>query len=242
MIELKSVSKTYQTGELALDDVSLSVGAGEIFGIVGKSGAGKSTMLKLMGLLEQPTQGTITMFGEDATCLKNSTANAIKKKIGTVFQGYNLLMQRNVAKNIAFGLELLKHDKKYIKERVTELANLVGLGEKLDAYPAKLSGGQKQRVAIARALATSPKILLCDEPTSALDSFTAKEILRLIKDINQSLGMTIVIITHDIHVVKAICHRTAVMDAGRVVEVGNTDFLINNPQNPETKQLLNFEI
>ena len=242
MIDFKDVSKTYPTGEKALSDINLTVAAGEIFGIVGKSGAGKSTLLKLMGLLESPTSGTITMFDEDATCLKNGRANAIKKQIGTVFQGYNLLMQRSVAKNIAFGLELSKHDKKANKQRASELAQLVGLENKLDAYPAKLSGGQKQRVAIARALATNPKILLCDEPTSALDSFTAKEILRLLKDINQKLGMTIVIITHDIHVIKAICHRTAVVDGGEIVEIGETKQVLENPQDERTKLLLDFEI
>ena len=242
MIELKNVSKTYATGEEALCNVSLAVKKGEIFGIVGKSGAGKSTMLKLMGLLEQPSQGQILIAGEDATCLKSAKANAVRRHIGTVFQGYNLLMQRNVARNIAFPLELLRKDKKLIKERCAELTELVGLADKLKAYPAKLSGGQKQRVAIARSLATSPKILLCDEPTSALDSFTSKEILRLIKDINIKLGMTIVIITHDIHVIRAICHRTAVMDGGRIVELGETREVLDNPKNPETKLLLDFDV
>ena len=242
MIELKNVTKTFATGERALDNVSLTIHEGDIFGIVGKSGAGKSTMLKLMGLLEQPTEGIVEIFGEDASCLKSGKANAIKKNIGTVFQGYNLLMQRSVARNIAFPLELVRKDKKYIKRRCEELADLVGLGGKLGAYPASLSGGQKQRVAIARALATSPKILLCDEPTSALDSFTAKEILRLIKDINAKLGMTIVIITHDIHVIRAICNRVAVVDESHLVEIGNTNEVLNNPQDPKTQQLLNFDI
>ncbi|MCL2855760.1 MAG: methionine ABC transporter ATP-binding protein [Defluviitaleaceae bacterium] len=242
MIRLVGVSKVFPNGEVALDNVSLTIDEGDIFGIVGKSGAGKSTMLKLIGLLTQPTQGDVEIFGENTCAIKNSKANAIKKNIGTVFQGYNLLMQRSVARNIAFPLELTKTDKKAARARCVELAELVGLADKLGAYPASLSGGQKQRVAIARALATSPKILLCDEPTSALDSFTAKEILRLIKDINAKLGMTIVIITHDIHVVRAVCNKTVVLDGGRVVEVGETGDVLDNPKNPATKMLLDFQI
>ncbi|MCL2169166.1 MAG: ATP-binding cassette domain-containing protein [Defluviitaleaceae bacterium] len=240
VIEMTGVTKVFATGEKALDDVSLTIDEGDIFGIVGRSGAGKSTMLKLFGMLETPTSGDVTILGEPACGIKNSKANAIKKNIGTVFQGYNLLMQRSVAKNIAFGLELVKTDKKVIKARCQELAELVGLVDKLGAYPASLSGGQKQRVAIARALATNPKILLCDEPTSALDSFTAKEILRLIKDINAKLGMTIVIITHDIHVVRAVCNRALVLEGGRIVEMGQVPEILDNPANPATRLLMDL--
>ncbi|MDR2167689.1 MAG: ATP-binding cassette domain-containing protein [Clostridiales bacterium] len=242
MIELRNVSKIYTTGERALEDVTLTVEEGDIFGIVGKSGAGKSTMLKLMGLLEMPTTGEVVIFGENAGAYRGAKANAIKKNIGTVFQGFNLLMQRSVAGNIAFPLEITGKRRHEIKTRCEELAELVGLSDKLRAYPASLSGGQKQRVAIARALATNPKILLCDEPTSALDSFTAKEILRLIKDINAKLGMTTVIITHDIHVVKAVCNRMAVVDEAHIVEIGKTAEILANPQSAKTKELLNFDI
>jgi len=240
MIKLHNVTKIYPGGEHALRNANITIDEGDIFGIVGKSGAGKSTMLKLMGLLTQPTHGHIEIFGKRVEAIKGAEANSIKKNIGTVFQGYNLLMQRSVAKNIAFPLELAKHKKQYIDERCAELAALVGLSDKLGAYPAALSGGQKQRVAIARSLATQPKILLCDEPTSALDSFTTKEILNLIRDINAKLGITIVIITHDIGTVKAVCNKTAVLDEGLVVEVGPTDEVLTNPKNPATRRLLDI--
>ena len=240
MIKLKSVTKIYANGEHALKDADLTINEGDIFGIVGKSGAGKSTMLKLIGLLTEPTFGEIEIFGNKVGSIKGVEANAIKKNIGTVFQGYNLLMQRSVAKNIAFPLELLKKSKKEVEERCRDLAVLVGLEDKLGAYPAALSGGQKQRVAIARALATQPKILLCDEPTSALDSFTTKEILNLIRDINTRLGITIVIITHDIHAVRAVCNKTAVLDGGLVVETGDTMQVLNEPKNAATRLLLDI--
>jgi len=240
VIKLAGVTKVYTTGERALHDVSLSISEGDIYGIVGKSGAGKSTMLKLFGMLEQPTSGDVTILGENVCRIKNSKANGIKKHIGTVFQGYNLLMQRSVAKNIAFPLELAKSSKADIETKCRAMAELVGLSDKLNAYPASLSGGQKQRVAIARALATSPKILLCDEPTSALDSFTAKEILRLIKEINVKLGMTIVIITHDIHVVRAVCSKALVLEGGRIVEKGSVPQILDNPENHATRLLLDL--
>jgi len=242
MIKLENVTKIYKTGETALDNVSLTVEQGDIFGIVGRSGAGKSTMLKLIGLLEHSTTGIVEIFGQDTQGMGGRGTNKIKKNIGTVFQGFNLLMQRSVAKNIAFPLELAKANKAEVQARCEELAELVGLGQKLNAYPASLSGGQKQRVAIARALATNPKMLLCDEPTSALDSCTQKEILKLIKDINEKLGMTIVIITHDMQVVRAICNKVAVLDAGRVVEMGDTAGVLENPKHPATKLLLDFDI
>jgi len=245
VIKLENVSKVFATGEKALDDVSLNIEKGDIFGIVGRSGAGKSTMLKIIGLLEQPTSGTICMLGSDVSNVKGSQANVIKRNIGTVFQGYNLLMQRSVAKNIAFPMEL-RRNPRYTKQemgrRCAELAELVGLGDKLNAYPASLSGGQMQRVAIARALATEPQILLCDEPTSALDTCTSKEILGLLRDINAKLGMTIVIITHDMQVIKAICTRTVVLDIGRVAEMGNTAQVLENPKHPATQLLLDFNV
>jgi len=243
MIKLKNVTKIYTSNqEHALINASLTVSKGDIFGIVGKSGAGKSTMLKLIGMLELPTTGEVELFGKSVAHISSSESNAIKKNIGTVFQGYNLLMQRSVAGNIAFPLELAKLNKAEIAARCKELATLVGLEEKLDAYPASLSGGQKQRVAIARALATSPQILLCDEPTSALDSFTTKEILRLIRDINAKLEITTVIITHDIAVVRAICNKAVVLDGGCIVEMGNTADVLDNPQNEATKLLLDTNL
>jgi D-methionine transport system ATP-binding protein len=240
---MKNVTKVYAINqEHALVDASLDIAQGDIFGIVGKSGAGKSTMLKLIGLLEKPTKGTIEIFGKCMTGVSAAEENSIKKNIGTIFQGYNLLMQRSVAGNIAFPLELAKYDKVKIAARCKEIAALVGLEDKLDAYPASLSGGQMQRVAIARALATNPKVLLCDEPTSALDSFTTKEILRLIRDINAKLGITTVIITHDIAVVRAICNKTVVLDGGRIVEMGATDDVLNRPQNEATRLLLSCDL
>lgn len=242
LIKLDNVTKTFKTGVEAVKDVSLTVEAGDIFGIVGRSGAGKSTMLKIMGLLDMPSIGSVEVDGKAITNIKGSDATAIKRNIGTVFQGFNLLMQRNIEKNIAFPMELVsgKKDKSYIKTRVDELAGLVGLSEKLGSYPAELSGGQKQRVAIARALATQPKVLLCDEPTSALDSFTTKEILKLLVDINKKLGITIVIITHELSVVKAICNKTLVLHNGQVVEVGLTKQIFNNPKSTVTKELISY--
>ena len=239
MIRLHNVSKVYKKStEHALRNANIEIEQGDIFGIVGKSGAGKSTMLKLIGLLEEPTGGEIEIFGQKTAGLNPSEKNAIKKNIGTVFQGYNLLMQRSVEKNIAFPLELAKESRATIDSRCKELARLVDLSDKLSAYPAQLSGGQKQRVAIARALATNPKLFLCDEPTSALDSFTTKEILKLLKDINANLGITMVIITHEIGVVRAVCNKMAVLHEGKVAEQGLTQAVLDNPQNPATKMLL----
>ena len=254
MIKLDNVTKTFKKDSFfgksdkkgksveAVKNLSLTVESGDIFGIVGRSGAGKSTMLRLIGLLDVPTTGTIQIDGKIITNIKSSDAISIKRNIGTVFQGFNLLMQRNIEKNIAFPMELSsdKKDKSYIKNRVEELAGLVGLSDKLKSYPAELSGGQKQRVAIARALATEPKVLLCDEPTSALDSFTTKEILKLLVDINKKLGITIVIITHELSVVKAICNKTLVLHNGSVAEVGLTKQVFNDPQSPVTKELISY--
>jgi len=238
MIVLKSVDKLYNNNVYGLKDVTLNIEERDVFGIVGKSGAGKSTMLKLIGLLESPTSGELEILGHNTANISSKEATQTRKNIGTVFQGYNLLMQRNVKKNIAFPLEIAKKDKSVINQRCLELAEMVGLSDKLESYPSQLSGGQKQRVAIARALAVSPKILLCDEPTSALDSYTTKEILKLLKDINKKTGITIVIITHEIGVVKAICNRMVVLDNGSVAELGHTKEIFANPGSEETKLLL----
>lgn len=237
-IKLSNITKTYGSEAHALKGVSVSIKKGDIFGIIGKSGAGKSTMIKLIGMLEKPTSGEIMMLGQDISKISQHNANEMKHKIGTVFQGYNLLMQRSVFKNVAFPLELSKFSKKDIKERCSDVLNLVGLSEKINSYPAQLSGGQKQRVAIARALAPNPNILLCDEPTSALDSFTTKEILKLLKNINENLGITIIIITHNISVVKAICKHMAVLEEGLIVEDGEVSEILKNPKSEPTKLLL----
>jgi len=241
MIRLKNVSKIYNSNLEALHEVDLDIEEGDIFGIVGKSGAGKTTMLKLIGMLEQPSSGEIQILGQNVEKMNAAGLTNIRKNLGTVFQGFNLLLQRNIEQNIAFGMEIAKKDKKEIKKRCEELAKLVGLEDKLKAYPVQLSGGQKQRVAIARALATNPKILLCDEPTSALDSFTTKEILKLLKDINKKLNITIVIITHEIGVVKAICNKMVVIDGGMAVEVGDTKEILADPQHEATKMILSLD-
>lgn len=244
MIEIKSLSKVFfdGTGQVnALQDVNLTVYKGDVFGIIGMSGAGKSTLLRCLSMLEEPSGGEILLAGENLAHLRGEARRAAHRKMGVMFQGYNLLMQRTVADNVAFPLKLEKHDKGAVRMRVAELLQLVGLADKAKAYPGQLSGGQKQRVALARALATSPGVLLCDEPTSALDSLTTRTVLELLKDINQKLNVTIIIITHELSVVKSICNRTAVIDASRFVEVGETRAIFKRPQSEITKQLLGWE-
>ena len=240
MVKIEGLTKIFSSASdtAALNGISLTVEKGDIFGVIGMSGAGKSTLLRCIAMLETPTSGSITIDGADSSQLKGRELIELRKQIGVVFQGYNLLMQRNVARNIAFPLELSKTPKERIDSRVSELARLVGLEERLDYYPSQLSGGQMQRVAIARALAANPKIILCDEPTSALDSLTTRSILSLLKDINKKLGVTIMVITHEIAVVKSICNKVAVIDSGRLVEQGNTGNVLNSPQSPITKLLL----
>lgn len=241
MIEINGLHKTFPmdaTTVEALTDINLQVAAGDIFGVIGQSGAGKSTLLRCIALLEQPTSGTIRLDGQDTAHLAGKELIELRRRMGVIFQGYNLLMQRTVAQNIAFPLELCHWEKSAIAQRVDFLLDLVGLQEKAKTYPAQLSGGQKQRVAIARALATNPKILLCDEPTSALDSLTTKSILQLLQDINQQFGVTILIITHEMAVVKAICNKVAVINNSTLVEQGATQNIFANPQSPVTKRLL----
>lgn len=247
MIELKNVSKIYgaknsPNGQtVALQDVNLSIQQGDIFGIIGMSGAGKSTLLRCLCMLDAPTTGEITLNGVPLSSLQGAAKRAAHRKMGVVFQGYNLLMQKNVEQNIAFPLQLEGGDKASIQARVQELLKLVSLTDKAKAYPSQLSGGQKQRVALARALATSPEVLLCDEPTSALDSLTTKSVLKLLQNINQQLGVTIIIITHEIGVVKAICNRMAVIDASRFVEIGTKDEIFAHPKSEITQLLLGRE-
>ena len=243
MIRIEGLTKVFKTSTdvVALHDINMHVERGEIFGVIGMSGAGKSTLLRCIAQLETPTEGHIYIDGDDISRLSGNESLALRKRVGVIFQGYHLLMQRTVRANIAFPLELERMPKDRIDARVNELLELVGLSEKADAYPSQLSGGQMQRVAIARALANEPKIILCDEPTSALDSLTTKSILGLLKDINKKLGVTVFIITHEIGVVKAICDKVAVINDGRLVEQGETEKILRDPQHPATKLLLGIE-
>jgi D-methionine transport system ATP-binding protein len=223
IIEFQQVTKVYRQKDaevVALRDVSLTVARGEIFGIIGLSGAGKSTLLRSINRLEVPQSGRVLVDGSDITGLSGPALRQARRKIGMIFQHFNLLASRTVRGNIAFPLEIAKVAPAAIEQRVRELAQLVGLADKLDAYPAQLSGGQKQRVGIARALANQPEILLCDEATSALDPQTTQSILELLRDVNRRFGLTIVLITHQIEVIKAICDSVAMMEDGRVVEHG----------------------
>ena len=244
MIQIEHLTKIFGDGQsavCALEDVSLTVNAGDIFGIIGMSGAGKSTLLRCLSMLEVPTSGRICIGGVDTSSVRGRMLIELRRRMGVVFQGYNLLMQKTVRENIAFPLTLAKTDKAAILARTSELLELVGLADKADAYPSQLSGGQKQRVAIARALATHPEVLLCDEPTSALDSFTTKAVLRLLKEINRKMGVTIIIVTHEMSVVKAICDRVAVIDASHFVEEGIVSSVFAQPKSPITALLLGKE-
>ena len=226
----------------ALEDVNLEIGKGDIYGIIGMSGAGKSTLLRCLTLLERPTSGQIMLAGQDIASLSGAQLRAARRGMGVVFQGYNLLMQKTVAENVAFPLRLEKgYDRAAVQARVAELLAIVGLEDRAGAYPAQLSGGQKQRVAIARALANNPKILLCDEPTSALDSFTTKSILTLLQDINRKMGLTIIIITHEIGVVNAICNKVAIINQGAFVEQGTVESVMARPSSPITRMLLGMK-
>ena len=245
LIDIQNLTKVFADGSarvVALEDVSLRVENGEVFGIIGMSGAGKSTLLRCLSVLEKPTRGRVLLDGEDLAALSGEALRRARRKMGVVFQGYNLLMQKTVAENVAFPLKLEKgYDRQAVAARVQELLSLVGLADKAGAYPAQLSGGQKQRVAIARALATNPEMLLCDEPTSALDPLTTKAMLALLQDINRKLGVTILIITHELAVVQAICSRVAVISDGRVAETGEVAQVFAAPRSAETKRLLGRE-
>ncbi|MEL3958814.1 methionine ABC transporter ATP-binding protein [Caldifermentibacillus hisashii] len=241
MIEIKNLTKTYFSKDRevkAVNNVSITIHDGEIFGIVGYSGAGKSSLLRCINLLERPTSGKITVDGVDLTKLDNKRLRQARLKIGMIFQHFNLVSQKTVAENIAFALKASKTPKDKIEKRVDELLDMVGLADKKDVYPGQLSGGQKQRVGIARALANNPKVLLCDEATSALDPTTTKSILNLLKKINKELNITIVIITHEMDVVKEICHRMAIMENGRIVEQGNVYDIFASPKEQLTKEFI----
>jgi D-methionine transport system ATP-binding protein len=241
VIKIRNLSKIYETknGQVkGVDDVSLTIQKGEIFGIVGYSGAGKSSLLRCLNLLERPTSGTVTVDDVDLTSLRNEKLRLARLKIGMIFQHFYLISQKTVFENIAFSLKAAKMSTQEINQRVETLLEMVGLADKRDVYPSQLSGGQKQRVGIARALANNPNVLLCDEATSALDPTTTKSILNLLKKINKELNITIVLITHEMDVVKEICHRMAIMQAGRIIEEGPVYDIFANPQEELTKEFI----
>ena len=222
----------------AVDDVSLTIDRGDIFGIIGYSGAGKSTLVRLINALERPTSGTVTVLGTDITSLSETKLRPIRQKIGMIFQQFNLFSTKTVAQNIAYPLQLDHWRKDYQDRRVNELLEFVGLSEHANKYPSQLSGGQKQRIAIARALATDPKVLLCDEATSALDPNTTHAILQLIQKINRELGITVVIITHQMSVVEEVCNRVAILDNGTVVEEGEVQAIFSHPTSKAARRLV----
>ena len=241
MISLEHVSKTFSStaGNVhAVKDVTLHIKDGEIFGIIGFSGAGKSTLVRCINLLERPTEGKVLVADDDLMSLSAKELREVRKKIGMIFQHFNLMKSRTVYQNIAFPLKDSKLSKGEKDKKILSLLELVDLKEKKDAYPSQLSGGQKQRVAIARALANSPKVLLCDEATSALDPQTTKSILKLLKRVNEELGITIVLITHEMAVIKEICDRVAVMENGHVVEEGNIVDIFTNPHAEVTRNFI----
>lgn len=242
MIEIKNVSKTFKVDGKdfeALKNVSLKINDGDIYGIIGMSGAGKSTLVRCINMLESPTSGDIVIDGKSMTALSPSELRKERSKIAMIFQSFNLLMQKNVLKNISFPLELAGVKRADARKKALELLELVGLPDKANAYPAQLSGGQQQRVAIARALATDPKILLCDEATSALDPKTTKSILNLIKEINQKYNITVVIITHAMSVVEEVCNKVAIISDGVVAEEGEVVQVFAHPQSEVAKHLVN---
>ena len=242
MIQIEHLHKTYdiQDGDkhVALTDINLTIEDGSIFGIIGQSGAGKSTLVRCINLLERPTSGKIIIDGRDVTDLTGKELLDFRSSVGMIFQNYSLFQQRSVLQNVMFPLELKKTDKKVAEARARELLAVVGLEDKCDKYPSQLSGGQQQRVAIARALVNNPSIMLCDEATSALDTMTTHSILRLLKSINEELGVTLVFITHSLAVAELVCDKIVVLDEGRIVEQGKTQEVFANPQSDITRQLL----
>ena len=241
IIQIQHLYKTFGGGEdavRALEDINLDIQQGEIFGIIGLSGAGKSTLVRCMNLLERPTSGTVIVDGKDMTALSEKELRLQRRKITMIFQSFNLLMQRTCLRNVCFPMEISGIGKAQAERRAAELLDLVGLGDKAGAYPAQLSGGQKQRVAVARALATDPKVLLCDEATSALDPTTTVSILGLLKELNAKLGVTVVVITHQMSVIEEICSRVAILDGGRVAEMGEVQEIFSNPTTDAARRLV----
>ncbi len=241
IIRIEHLSKTYHSKNNtvnALNDINLQINRGEIFGVIGLSGAGKSTLVRCINFLERPTAGRVLIDGKDLAELNNAGLNQIRQSVSMIFQQFNLLMQKTALENICFPLEIAKTPKSKAHARAMELLELVGLADKANAYPAQLSGGQKQRVAIARALATNPKVLLCDEATSALDPASTRSILSLLKDINEKLGITIVIITHEMSVIEEICQRVAIIDKSQIAECGDVREIFTRPQSQIAKTLV----
>ena len=241
MIELKNLGKTFHTKEqdiVALRDINLTIEDGEIFGIIGLSGAGKSTLVRCINLLERPTEGDVLIDGQSLTKMPRRELLEVRRNIGMIFQGFNLLEQRNVLRNICYPLEIARVPRAQAEARARELLKVVGLEDREKAYPAQLSGGQKQRVAIARALATNPKYLLCDEATSALDPNTTRAILELLREINRTMGVTIVVITHEMKVIDTICDRVAIIDHSRIAEVGKVSDVFSSPRSDIARELI----
>ncbi|WP_073235627.1 methionine ABC transporter ATP-binding protein [Desulforamulus putei] len=241
MIQIKDLTKIYRSGAgevKALDHVSLRVRKGEIYGIIGYSGAGKSTLIRCVNMLEKPTSGSIKVNGQEMTSLNEGQLRVARRKIGMIFQHFNLLSSRTVFDNVAFPLEISGVPKAEIKDKVTRLLGLVGLADKAGAYPSQLSGGQKQRVGIARALANDPIVLLCDEATSALDPATTDSILALLKDINRKLDLTILMITHEMKVISEICDSVAVLEQGKIIEEGLVIDVFTQPKHPTTRRFV----
>ncbi|MGP4061387.1 methionine ABC transporter ATP-binding protein [Halobacillus sp. H74] len=241
MISIEGLSKIFHTKDQevrAVDDLSLNIGKGEIYGVIGYSGAGKSTFIRLLNRLEDPTEGSITMDDQNLTALSKGKLRVARQEIGMIFQHFNLLWSRTVYDNISFPLEIAGVSKGDRQKRVNELIELVGLSGRGNSYPSQLSGGQKQRVGIARALANNPKVLLCDEATSALDPETTDSILDLLVDINEKLSLTIVLITHEMHVIRKICHQVAVMEQGKIVEQGDVLDVFLHPEKKVTKRFV----
>ena len=241
IIELRHLSKTFGTGDgrvEALKDVSIQIEKGDIFGIIGLSGAGKSTLVRCINLLEKPTAGEVVLNGQNLMELSEKELRKTRQSISMIFQGFNLLMQRTALENICFPMELQGVAKAEAKKKAQELLEIVDLPDKADAYPVQLSGGQKQRVAIARALASDPQVLLCDEATSALDPKTTQSILELLKKLNRTLGVTVVVITHEMRVVEQICNRVAILDFGEVQETGLVSEVFSNPRSEAGRRLV----
>ncbi|BBB91898.1 MAG TPA: ATP-binding cassette domain-containing protein [Methylomusa anaerophila] len=243
MISIKNLNKTYVTPHskiTALSNINLEIEKGDIFGIIGFSGAGKSTLIRCINRLEEPDSGTILIEGQDITAMNNTQLRLARRKIGMIFQQFNLLDAKTVYQNVAFPLEVSGYPKKLIHSRVEEILELVGLADKAKAYPLQLSGGQKQRVGIARALSNEPNVLLSDEATSALDPQTTYSILELLKDINKKLGLTIVLITHELDVLKHICNNMAVIEQGEIVENGPVEKFFLNPESDTAKRFIDI--
>ena len=241
MIELIGLGKTYQNGENsveAIKNINLKIEKGDIFGIIGLSGAGKSTLVRCINYLEKPTAGKVVFEGKDLGTLSHKELLKTRQSISMIFQNFNLLSQRTALKNICYPLEIAGVDRAEAKKRAKELLNIVGLPDKAKSYPSQLSGGQQQRVAIARALATNPKVLLCDEATSALDPNTTRQILELLKNINKTMGVTIIVITHEMRVVEQICNKVAVLDKSEVAEAGNVKDIFLSPKSRIAKELI----